>query len=1066
MCSISTNVVVGVDVGGTNTDAVLVAVNKTPPEVLSSTKCATTGDVTSGIQRAIAIAISDAKPTNTQPLNITQINIGTTHFVNAIIQRKHLTKVSVIRLCGPSSRCVPPFSEFDDDLCQHIKGNIFMVDGGYEFDGRVIKDLSKHEVEECVRISLQNGITHFAVSGIFSAVRNQQEEEAKKIILAACPTASITLSSDIGQLGLLERENAAIFNECLKSLSTKTIDNFNNAISALGLNCPLYLTQNDGTLIDKDKALCQPISTFASGTTNSMRGAAFLSGVKDAIVIDIGGTSTDVGVLQNGFPREASSEVKIGGVLTNFRMPDVLSIGLGGGSYVSMEHGVQVGPLSAGYNLKNEALVFGSHEDKNKNIVRRLTATDIAVAGNLCNIGNSRNVDHLKPDLAISKIREMVEEVVDRMKTSNEDLPVILVGGGAIILDSKKPLQGASKVIKPICSGVANAVGAALSQVSGNVDKVYSLIDYIDKQELELKMAELKNNENANSLENGSQEAKIRKMYFKKAREIVLAEAEEQAVSIAVSNGADRKTVDIVEKSDTSLSYIPGNATRIQIKAVGNLILNSEVVNKVSEFLVPEELLVEKDEESENASETFVKQEHSNTQDCLGDPLINENGEWILSESDVECIGIGAGILGCGGGGNPHLGKLMGKMAVREGKIIRVISPENLKRLSEAKMKNDAKQSIGTPIAMMGAPLIMKEKLVSRETVQAIKCLHNLYNNGYCNGQLPSSFDKIISSDTGIKYIKHYSNSNDQCPKDSSFAENFDMPAIVCFEIGGLNSMGPLLASADLGIPVLDADGMGRAFPEMQMTSFFIYGKPAYPAAISDDKGRNDVVLEADNPKSVENHFRNIAIDMGCSAGVAVASLRFPQDLETLIPHSLSYAWKLGRAVLESRQQKTSPIDAILETSNGVVSIIGKISDVSRETTGGFNRGFVRIEGTDIFCGKKAIIDFQNENLLIRIGNAEDSKDYDLSMVACVPDLISIVDNDTGEPIPTEDVRYGQRVAVLTLPCHPLLKTPQALKIVGPQAFGYDNVKFEPCRPYKSLTPVAPTRIQKALIDV
>ena len=231
MCDVATKVVVGVDVGGTNTDAVLITLNEEPPQVLSSTKCATTKDVTSGVQRAVAIAIADAKPTNTQPLDITQINIGTTHFVNAIIQMKHLTKVSVIRLCGPSSRYVPPFSEFDDDMSRHIKGSIFMVDGGYEFDGRSIKVVSKLEIEECVKISLENGINNFVVSGIFSAVRNEQEVETKKLILNVSPTASVTLSSDIGQLGLLERENAAILNECLKPLSKKTVESFANAIS-------------------------------------------------------------------------------------------------------------------------------------------------------------------------------------------------------------------------------------------------------------------------------------------------------------------------------------------------------------------------------------------------------------------------------------------------------------------------------------------------------------------------------------------------------------------------------------------------------------------------------------------------------------------------------------------------------------------------------------------------------------------------------------------------------------------------------------------------------------------
>lgn len=1051
MCSISTKVVVGVDVGGTNTDAVLIAVNEDPPQVLSSTKCATTRDVTSGVQRAIAIAIADAKPTDTQPLDISRVNIGTTHFVNALIQRKHLTKVSVIRLCGPSSRYVPPFSEFEDDLRSHIKGNIFMVDGGYEYDGKVIKEISTDEIDECVSISLKNGINHFAVSGIFSAVRNQQEEETKKIILNVCPTASVTLSSEIGQLGLLERENAAILNECLKPLSKKTLESFEKAINALGLNCPLYLTQNDGTIIDTRKVLNHPISTFASGTTNSMRGAAFLSGVKDAIVIDIGGTTTDVGVLRQGFPREASSEVKIGGIRTNFRMPDVLSIGLGGGSYVSLDPEIQVGPLSAGYNLKNEALVFASEEDKHKKNVRRLTATDIAVAGNLCDIGISKNVKHLKPSLVISKIREMVEEVVDRIKTSNEELPVILVGGGAIILDSTKPFHGASKVIKPFCSDVANAVGAALSQVSGNVDKVYSLMDYFDNEELEHQITELNGNEGFSTLQKESQEANLRKFYFEKARNAVVAHAMEIAVSTAVANGANRKTINFLEKSDTPLSYLPGNATRIQIKAVGNLLSENDVVNTISNFCLPDEKITD-EQEFEKDSHSSLTNDNRKNVEFMYDPFINEYGEWILSEFDVECIGTGAGILGCGGGGNPYLGKLMGKMAVRDGKIIRVITPGNLKRVLQSKTANKGKQCMAIPIAMMGAPLIAKEKLVSRETVKAIRCMENLYKNGYCNGQLTPSIDQNISMDAGTKYISHYEKKS----KAANMNDNLYMPAIVYFEIGGLNSMEPLLASAELGIPALDADLMGRAFPEMQMTSLFIYGKPAYPAAISDDKGRSDIVLEATNAKGVENYFRNVAIEMGCSAGVAVSSVHIPEDLEKLIPHSLSYAWRLGRAVLKSRLEKTSPIESILEISYGALSMIGKICDVSRETSGGFSRGFVKIDGMDDFSEKRAVIDFQNENLLTRVGSKNEVNDDNLEVVSCVPDLITIVDNDTGEPIPTEDVRYGQRVAVMTLPCHPLLKTPQALKIVGPQAFGYNNVKFEPCRSYSPLPPVAP----------
>ena len=110
---------------------------------------------------------------------------------------------------------------------------------------------------------------------------------------------------------------------------------FRRAIAELGITAPLYLTQNDGTLMSAEFAERYPVLTFASGPTNSMRGAAFLSGLKDAMVVDIGGTTADVGALTHGFPREASVAVDIGGVRTNFRMPDVYSFGLGGGSHVA-----------------------------------------------------------------------------------------------------------------------------------------------------------------------------------------------------------------------------------------------------------------------------------------------------------------------------------------------------------------------------------------------------------------------------------------------------------------------------------------------------------------------------------------------------------------------------------------------------------------------------------------------------------------------------------------------------------------------------------------------------------
>ncbi len=211
------------------------------------------------------------------------------------------------------------------------------------------------------------------MSAVFSPVNPDQEAKVAEILAEEIPGASISLSHEIGRIGLLERENAAAMNACLSQLAVRIVQSFRDALSGLGIKAPFYISQNDGTLMSADFVEKYPVLTFASGPTNSMRGAAFLSGLKDAVVVDIGGTTSDVGVLVNGFPREASVAVRIGGVRTNFRMPDVLSFGLGGGSHVKTDP-LQVGPQSVGYEITSRALVFGGSD---------LTTTDIAVAAGM-----------------------------------------------------------------------------------------------------------------------------------------------------------------------------------------------------------------------------------------------------------------------------------------------------------------------------------------------------------------------------------------------------------------------------------------------------------------------------------------------------------------------------------------------------------------------------------------------------------------------------------------------------------------------------------------------------------
>ena len=343
--------------------------------------------------------------------------------MNAVVQGKDLAKVAVIRICGPVSEELPPFSDFPSGLANIIRGSVHLIHGGFRYDGKEHEPLDIQQLKEVIESTKLEGIKNITYIGIFSPTRPDQEIEAKRITEEVYPEASVTLSHEIGTIGILERENAAILNECLKPLCKKTIGGFQSALEEIGVTCPFFLTQNDGTIISSDGVLEQPVLTFASGPTNSMRGATFLSELKDAIVVDIGGTTTDVGVLKNGFPREASTHVKVGGVRTNFRMPDVVSIGLGGGSYVretrddeQVLQGVIVGPLSAGLNLMKEAKVFQTEEEPGS---RSLTATDIAVAAGHVDLGDKKKVEALEHDLvvkAIDEIHSMVEGLVDKIK--------------------------------------------------------------------------------------------------------------------------------------------------------------------------------------------------------------------------------------------------------------------------------------------------------------------------------------------------------------------------------------------------------------------------------------------------------------------------------------------------------------------------------------------------------------------------------------------------------------------------------------------------------------------------
>ena len=496
-------------------------------QVVSAGKTPTTSDVSSGIGTALEQILATSA---VDPTDIAAVMIGTTHFTNAVVEGRQLAPTAAVRLGAPATLAIPPMADWPVRLRQTLGGHTFVCRGGHEFDGREINAL---DVDQLRRVAAQigeAGVSAVAVTSVFSPVNAEMETAAAAVFAEELPGVKVSLSREIGRVGLLERENATILNASLGPLAHRVLDGFEEVVAQAGVRSPLFITQNDGTLLGLDFARRYPVATFASGPTNSMRGAAFLSGVVDGVVIDVGGTTTDVGVLVGGFPREASVVAQVGGVATNFRMPDVLSLGIGGGSLVTYDgNQVTVGPQSVGYRLEERALVFGG---------RDLTGTDIAVAGGLAEIGDRSAVGGLDREVvrgALDRIHHEVARAVDRMKTSSDPVVAIMVGGGSILLEDDLP--GVSEMIRPAHFAVANAIGAAIAQVGGEVDRVYSL-DNIGREE-------------------------------------ALESARTEAVDRAMEAGADPATVEVVDIEEVPLSYLPSNAVRIRMKAVGDLALSA-----------------------------------------------------------------------------------------------------------------------------------------------------------------------------------------------------------------------------------------------------------------------------------------------------------------------------------------------------------------------------------------------------------------------------------------------------------------------------------------------------------
>lgn len=363
----------------------------------------------------------------------------------------------------------------------------------------------------------------------------------------------------------------------------------------------------------------------------------------------------------------------------------------------------------------------------------------------------------------------------------------------------------------------------------------------------------------------------------------------------------------------------------------------------------------------------------------MGRDIMSEGYE--LVEADLLPLSIGAALLGTGGGGNPYVGMLRAREMLRQGARVRVLHLDAL--------PGDAMIGI---VGGIGAPVVGIEKIQEgRECYRAMRA---------------------VEQASGVK-----------------------IAALISAEIGGANAIEPIIVAALSGVPVIDGDGMGRAFPEVQMTTFSIYGAQASPAAIADDKGNVVVYHRVIDMFWLEKFARDISVNMGGAAGLAMAPMRMDFVRDTAVPGTITRALEIGRSILDARVRHQNVVSSVVQVTGSTLCFTGKTIDVRRELKGGFARGHAIIAGSGAWAGCQGRIEIQNENLVLWVDGVPQ---------IMVPDLIINLDLETGEPITTEVLRFGQRVAVLGMPVHDLMKTPRALKVVGPHAFGYPHLKYEP----------------------
>uniref|UniRef100_A0A0G4I508 Hydantoinase A/oxoprolinase domain-containing protein n=1 Tax=Chromera velia CCMP2878 TaxID=1169474 RepID=A0A0G4I508_9ALVE len=1084
--------VIGVDVGGTNCDAMVVpwlSDPSTETRPLSAHKSPASPDVITGVADCVSGAVAKLGPDFDRG-SIRCVAVGTTHFLNAVLQRRGLLPVGVVRLCGLTSHATPPFSGWHpeirkvvecSDACtftlkcngKQVQRGALFAEGGFQFDKRtplgVLGEahdpedseggqaetqkgqLCREEIFEYATEMASRGVNNFAVTGVFvDSLNPSQEHTVGEWIREAVPSARVTLGHQIGPHGILERENGGILNASLRPLALRTLSAFETAIRDRCdfPNAELLLTCNDGTVCQTEQACEYPIFCFSSGGTNSMRGGASMvhPSARHVIVQDIGGTTTDVGVVTDLEPRERVGTAELGGVVTNLHVPEVFSFSLGTGTVFDLTT-KRLLSTSVALRLSSEAIVYGGNT---------CTTTDLMIARKLRRRepipewlqggGGGR----YEPDLLLERVSEEdvvagYEQMLQRMLSGidavhprdSEEIEegrrmrvydLVLVGGGTCLieagdLDCRLP-EGIGRVIVPEHYAVANAFGATMLSVSASLDT---------------------------SVENytGSKRAELREQIGNKVRSLAVEKRHADPLSVREVRFDERK-----------LAYLNNGTVRLSVRMAGRLMLSSLILKgsggerhrQGAEHLLPaeEEVIVSGTPNSQSVGEMMKSPSDSLAEDQSVQALqqlykeaerpvrFNQKGEWVVSERDIEFIAIGAGVLGSGGGGDPYHGKLRALATLRGGRKICVAPRERFEGPEHS-------ESLFVNPAYFGSPDVEMETSVSGTEGEGL-----------------------------LGSMEEYK-------------------GVACAEIGGLNSIEPMVIAALAGKPVLDCDGMGRAFPRIGHWLPCILGHPLAPCGAANFRWRHDdkCVVRLDTEEEVEDRVRSflkkgkgeklgmgagemleIALgkDIGKMGGfqmICLPALRGADLVRKTVPRTISLCWQIGRAVVRSagkpqggggvEDQKGkddffdhSPAEAIVKCTGGRVLVEkAKVLSVVPKDTARFT---IRVVALQELEGKERKFELIAQNEFVRLRELHPSEELEEALrgggdtakcagktLGITPDLLAFVDSRTGLPHTTERVHPGTRGSVLCLCSPQAMETEEALQAVGPSAFGFDQ---------------------------